>query len=83
LNFDDTVDIVIITLILSKFIKGSDQADESASLPGDSITQPTTNDCDDDEDDVDFNASFDCADLSRVQNFFCSAKNTIFQFIIQ
>ena len=37
-------------------------ADESASLPGDSITQPTTTN-DDDDDDVVFDASFDTSDI--------------------
>ncbi len=48
---------------------GSDLADESASLPGDSITQPTTNDDgdDDDDDDIgDLNTSFDGVDKSKV-----------------
>ncbi len=48
---------------------GSDLADESASLPGDSITQPTTTNDDDDDDDNDvvvggdFDTSFDTSEI--------------------
>ena len=61
----------ILMLFLNLFFNcsGSDVADESASLPGDSITQPTTTNDDDEDDDNDvivagdFDTSFDTSDI--------------------